>query len=158
MQSAEWDQTYYAQYQTEFQTYYKDHYYLHENALSHDCTQNSTSSVIKLFINHTTKAQQFKTQLNDITTIDLKVNQYLDSLLYSVNENDLDILKYWKLQVMIFSALIAMIKNVLTISIADVEVEWLFNLAQDVITYWRDWLNEVIIKIIMMIKFNLLQH
>ncbi len=59
---------------------------------------------------------------------------------------------------MIFSALITIIKNVLAISIADVEIKQLFNLAQDVITYWRDWLNEVIIEIIMMIKFNLLQH
>jgi len=51
-----------------------------------------------------------------------------------------------------------MIKDVLAISIADVEIEWLFNLAWDVITYWRDQLNGVIIKIIMMVKFNLLQH
>jgi len=129
VQSAEWDQTYYAQYWTEFQTYYKDHYCLYKNALLHDCTQNSTLSVIKSFINLITKAQQFKTQLNDIITIDLKVNQYLDSSLYLINKNDLDILKYWKLQIMIFSALITMIKNVLAISIADVEIEWLFNLA-----------------------------
>jgi len=36
---------------------------------------------------------------------------------------------------MIFSVLAAMIKNVLTIFIADVEIEQLFNLAQDVIIY-----------------------
>jgi len=123
VQSAEWDQTYYAQYWTEFQTYYKDHYHLYENALSHDHIWNSTSSAIKLFINLITKAQQFKTQLNDIITIDLKVNWYLNSSLYSVNENDLDILKYWKLQIMIFSVLAAMIKNVLAIFIADIEIE-----------------------------------
>jgi len=129
VQSAEWGQTYYAQYWTEFQTYYKDHYCLHENALSHDCIWNSTLSATKSFINLIIKAQQFKTQLNDITIIDLKVNQYLDSSLYSVNKNDLDILKYWKSQIMIFSVLVTMIKNVLAISIADVEIEWLFNLA-----------------------------
>ncbi len=123
VQSAKWDQTYYVQYWIEFQTYYKDHYCLYENALSHNCIQNSTLSVIKSFINLITKAQQFKTQLNDIITINLKVNQYLDSSLYSVNENDLNILKYWKLQIIIFSVLTAMIKNVLAIFIADVEVE-----------------------------------
>ena len=123
VQSAKWGQTYYAQYWTEFQAYYKDHYCLYENALLHNCIWNSTSSAIKSFINLITKAQQFKTQLNDITTIDLKVNQYLDSLLYSVNENDLNILKYWKLQIIIFSALVTMIKNVLAIFIADVEIE-----------------------------------
>jgi len=138
VQSAEWGQIYYAQYWTEFQTYYKDHYCLYENALLHDCIQNSTSSAIKSFINLITQAQQFKTQLNDIITIDLKVNWYLNFSLYSVNKNNLNILKYWKSQAMIFSVLVIMIKNVLTIFIADIEIEWLFNLAWDVIIYWRD--------------------
>jgi hypothetical protein len=48
-----------------------------------------------------------------------------------------------------------MIKNVLTISCFDVNVERLFNLTRDVITYRRDRLNLNIIETIMMIKYNL---
>jgi hypothetical protein len=48
-----------------------------------------------------------------------------------------------------------MIKDVLTISCFDVDVERLFNLTRDVITYRRDRLNSDIIETIMMIKYNL---
>ncbi len=48
-----------------------------------------------------------------------------------------------------------MIKNVLTISCFDVDVERLFNLTRDVIIYRRDRLNSNIIETIMMIKYNL---
>ncbi len=48
-----------------------------------------------------------------------------------------------------------MIKDVLTISCFDVDVERLFNLARDVIIYRRDRLNSDIIETIMMIKYNL---
>jgi hypothetical protein len=48
-----------------------------------------------------------------------------------------------------------MTKDVLTISCFDVDVERLFNLARDVITYRRDRLNSDTIEAIMMIKYNL---
>jgi hypothetical protein len=48
-----------------------------------------------------------------------------------------------------------MIKNVLTISCFDVDVEQLFNLIRNVITYRRDRFNLNIIETIMMIKYNL---
>jgi hypothetical protein len=48
-----------------------------------------------------------------------------------------------------------MIKDVLTISCFDVDVERLFNLTRNVITYRRDRLNSDIIETIMMIKYNL---
>jgi hypothetical protein len=48
-----------------------------------------------------------------------------------------------------------MIKDVLTISYFNVDVERLFNLTRDVIIYRRDRLNLNIIETIMMIKYNL---
>jgi hypothetical protein len=48
-----------------------------------------------------------------------------------------------------------MIKDVLTISCFDVDVERLFNLIRNVITYRRDRLNSNIIETIIMIKYNL---
>jgi hypothetical protein len=48
-----------------------------------------------------------------------------------------------------------MTKNVLAILCSDVEVERLFNLARDVITYRRERLNSQTIEIVMMIKYNL---
>ena len=44
-----------------------------------------------------------------------------------------------------------MIKNILIILLINIKIKWLFNTAQDVITYCRDWLNKDIIKIIMII-------
>jgi len=82
----------------------------------------------------------------------------LESPLYSVNGDGLDILEYWKSQAVIFPALAAMAKDVLAIPIAGVGVERLFNMARDVITYRRGRLNGETIEAIMMIKFDLLQH
>jgi hypothetical protein len=48
-----------------------------------------------------------------------------------------------------------MIKDVLTISCFNVDVERLFNLTRNVITYRRNQLNSNIIETIMMIKYNL---
>ena len=48
-----------------------------------------------------------------------------------------------------------MTKNVLTISFADVDVKRLFNMTKNVMTYRRERLNFRIIKIIMMIKYDM---
>ncbi len=48
-----------------------------------------------------------------------------------------------------------MTKDVLAVSASSVDVERLFNLARDVITYRRDRLNSNTIETIMMIKYNL---
>ncbi len=46
------------------------------------------------------------------------------------------------------------IKDIFAISAADIEVECLFNITQDVITYCWNWLNSDIIENIMLIKYH----
>ncbi len=52
------------------------------------------------------------------------------------------------------SAMIQFIKDIFTISAADIEVECLFNIAQDVIIYCWNWLNSDTIENIMLIKYH----
>ena len=45
-----------------------------------------------------------------------------------------------------------MTKNILTISVADVNIEWLFFIMWDVVIYWQSYFNSNTIVNIMMIK------
>ncbi len=50
--------------------------------------------------------------------------------------------------------MIQFIKDILAISAANIEVKCLFNMTQDVITYYWNWLNSDIIENIMLIKYH----
>ena len=64
-----------------------------------------------------------------------------------------DILNHWQSQIIQYSIFIMMIKNILTIFCANVEIKRLFNMTKNVINYRWKQLNSYIIEIIMMIKF-----
>jgi len=62
-----------------------------------------------------------------------EVSDYLQKS--SVLDVNVLILNYWKLMKNLKSAMTQFIKDILAISAADVEVKYLFNIIQDVITY-----------------------
>ena len=62
-------------------------------------------------------------------------------------------LKMWKLIEHKYFIIIMMTKNILSISASDVDVEQLFNTAQDTCHYHQNHLNADTIKIIMLIKW-----
>jgi len=62
-----------------------------------------------------------------------EVSDYLQKS--SVLDVNVLILDYWKLMKNLKSAMTQFIKDILAISAADIEVKYLFNMNQDVITY-----------------------
>ena len=84
-----------------------------------------------------------------------KIKHYLNTLLLFDNNKNCHILNFWKSQIVQYEILSRMIKNVLTIFLIDVDIERLFNMIKNVVTYWRNWLNFKIIETIMMIKYNM---
>ena len=63
-----------------------------------------------------------------------------------------DILEVWKRLESEYSIVACMIKNVLAIALANVEVEQIFNFAHDIYNYCQSHLHAKIIKKIMLIK------
>jgi len=81
-----------------------------------------------------------------------EVSDYLQKS--SVLDVNVSIFNYWKLMKNLKSAMTQFIKDIFAISAADIEVKHLFNMTQDIITYYWNWLNSDTIKNIMLIKYH----
>ena len=82
-----------------------------------------------------------------------KLNSYLNNDIFFDNE---DILKYslkmWKNIKHKYSIIALMTKNILLISVSDVDVEQIFNTACNVCYYHQNYFNSDTIKMIMLMK------
>ena len=80
-----------------------------------------------------------------------KIENYLKNFVLFV-KNDESFLELWKKINKKYFTVAQMIKNILSISASDVDVEQLFNTARDIYHYHQNHLNADTIKIIILLK------
>jgi hypothetical protein len=149
-----WKLHYEILYKNQFQNYFERNYFFVE--IENENIAKTNDENVDVFTRLICDSRRDTQKFNAISfDYDTKIHNYFFVSILSMNKKTSNILEYWKIFEIQFLIMTRMIKNVLTISCFDVDVERLFNLTRDVITYRRNWLNSDIIETIMMIKYNL---
>ena len=153
LQSSEWDKENSALYQHEFLNYYAVNYQEQEDVQYYSQQTILFSTVKKSLKSALLVLQDISYQE---TTVSLNTHES-ETLQYmrEVKIKSDNVLLLWRQLAEIKPALEQMIKNILTISVADVDVEWLFFIMWDVVIYcWSCFNSDTIINIIMIKKGN----
>ena len=143
---------YFIFYRVDFFEYYRNHYLKYEKSNDQIQTSIIVDESDVFLINFKIKALR-KKQLNGATKLFNEIEHYLQNSITDSREQKFVLM--WKSQFnQKYSVLARIIKNILSISVNDVEVKRLFNQNRDIFHYRRKRIQTKIIKTLMILHIH----